>query len=65
MIMPEELYDLVKEKLESEDASLKYARVFMSLLDVVSGDFFNQYCKAGNILPPSHILDSMGTYELA
>ena len=50
MILPEELYELVKEKLESDDAVLKYARVFMSLLDVVSGDFFNQYCKAGNVL---------------
>jgi ribonuclease P/MRP protein subunit RPP40 len=50
MILPEELYELVKEKLEADDAVLKYARVFMSLLEVVSGDFFNQYCKAGNIV---------------
>jgi ribonuclease P/MRP protein subunit RPP40 len=48
MILPEELYEIIKAKLVSDDAVLKYARVFMSLLDIVSGDFFNQYCKAGN-----------------
>jgi ribonuclease P/MRP protein subunit RPP40 len=50
MILPEDLYELVKEKLEADGAVLKYARIFMSLLDVVSGDFFNQYCKAGNVV---------------
>jgi ribonuclease P/MRP protein subunit RPP40 len=50
MVLPEELYELVKDKLDADDVVLKYARVFMSLLDIVSGDFFNQYCKAGNVL---------------
>ncbi|KAF2430528.1 hypothetical protein EJ08DRAFT_697272 [Tothia fuscella] len=49
MILPEELYVIITEKLESDAAILRYARVYMSLLDVVSGDFFNQYIKAGNV----------------
>jgi len=51
MILPAELYDLAREKLESEAAILRYARVYLSLLDIVSGDFFNQYIKAGRSAP--------------
>lgn len=45
MVLPEELHALVAEKLSEKVFS--YARVFMSLFDVVSGDFFNQYIKTG------------------
>lgn len=31
-------------------SSISYARVQMSLLDILSGDFFNQYIKIGNIV---------------
>lgn len=50
LLLPEELYEIVKEKLEHESRVLRYARVYISLLDVISGDFFNQYIKAGNEL---------------
>lgn len=29
---------------------LRYARVYMKPLDLISGDFFNSYIKAGNIV---------------
>ncbi|KIW06679.1 uncharacterized protein PV09_02384 [Verruconis gallopava] len=48
LMLPEELYALVEGKLFGKLFS--YARVYMSLLDIVSGDFFNQYVKAGNVL---------------
>lgn len=46
--MPNELCVLVESKLKEK--SFSYARVFMPLHDVVTGDFFNQYVKAGNIV---------------
>ena len=45
MILPQELYALVQEKIVEK--SFSYARVFMSLHDIITGDFFNQYIKAG------------------
>jgi len=45
LILPEELYALVEAKLNDQTTS--YARVYMSLLDIITGDFFNQYIKAG------------------
>lgn len=32
------------------DGILRYARVYMKPLDLISGDFFNSYIKAGNIV---------------
>ncbi|KAF2094476.1 hypothetical protein NA57DRAFT_46429 [Rhizodiscina lignyota] len=48
LILPEEVYELTKQQLEN--VTVKYSRVFMSLLDIISGDFFNVYIKTGNIL---------------
>ncbi|TID21546.1 Ribonuclease P protein subunit p40 [Venturia nashicola] len=50
LLLPEELYAIVKQKLEDQSKILRYARIYVSLLDIVSGDFFNQYIKAGNVL---------------
>ncbi|KAE9979322.1 hypothetical protein EG328_000967 [Venturia inaequalis] len=50
LLLPEELYSIIKQKLEDESKILRYARIYFSLLDIVSGDFFNQYIKAGNVL---------------
>ncbi|KAF2085204.1 hypothetical protein K490DRAFT_3369, partial [Saccharata proteae CBS 121410] len=50
VILPEELYRLVRQELEGDVGTSSYARVHMPLGDVISGDFFNQYIKIGNIL---------------
>jgi ribonuclease P/MRP protein subunit RPP40 len=34
----------------SGDGILRYARVYMKPLDLISGEFFNSYIKAGNIV---------------
>jgi ribonuclease P/MRP protein subunit RPP40 len=47
LILPEEVYALIEQKLNNEDALPRYARVQMSLLDILSGDFFNHYIKIG------------------
>lgn len=51
MLLPEELYNIVEQKLQQNGANaVKYQRVFMSLLDVLSGEFFNHYIKRGDII---------------
>ncbi|KAF1981102.1 hypothetical protein K402DRAFT_387105 [Aulographum hederae CBS 113979] len=50
MILPKELYEIVRAALERETGLPRYERVFMSLQQVLEGDFFNQYIKTGNIL---------------
>jgi ribonucleases P/MRP protein subunit RPP40 len=47
ILLPKKSWQAVAQKVE-ERSKLKYFRVQMSLLDVVSGDFFNQYIKTGN-----------------
>lgn len=47
LLLPQELYAIIKQKLEDERKILRYARIYVSLLDIISGDFFNQYIKAG------------------
>ncbi|KAL1599505.1 hypothetical protein SLS60_007308 [Paraconiothyrium brasiliense] len=52
LILPEEIYDLVKRHLEDADGAAKnvYARVYMELGEVLQGDFFTEYIKKGNIM---------------
>jgi ribonuclease P/MRP protein subunit RPP40 len=45
LILPEEICMLVEEQIHGKIFS--YARVYMSLQDIISGDFFSQYIKAG------------------
>jgi hypothetical protein len=45
-VLPEELYALTEARLK-ELGPLRYSRVYMSLLEVISGDFFNHYIKIG------------------
>lgn len=47
LILPDEICALIEQRLNIEDALPRYARVQMSLLDILSGDFFNQYIKIG------------------
>lgn len=50
LILPEEIYEIVKGHLEGEDGAAAhgvYARVYMKLGEVLQGDFFTEYIKKG------------------
>lgn len=46
-MLPEELYGLIWQDVNSKISLLKYARVIMSLSEIIDGDFFNKYIKTG------------------
>ncbi|KAK4183115.1 ribonuclease P 40kDa subunit-domain-containing protein [Podospora australis] len=50
LILPQDVVELVQERLLQQDAAPEYKRVVMSLHDILSGDFFTRYIKEGNIL---------------
>ncbi|TKA76893.1 hypothetical protein B0A49_01298 [Cryomyces minteri] len=50
LILPSELYELIKHELDGDVGTLRYSRVNMSLGEIISGDFFNHYVKIGNVL---------------
>ncbi|KAF2808428.1 uncharacterized protein BDZ99DRAFT_371552, partial [Mytilinidion resinicola] len=50
LILPEEIYELCQQELDGDAGTLHYARVNMTLLEVISGDFFTNYIKKGNIM---------------
>ncbi|RMZ68894.1 Ribonuclease P Rpp40 [Pyrenophora seminiperda CCB06] len=52
MILPEEMYELIKDRLEQKDgpARAQYARVNMKLEEIIESDFLNGYIKQGNIM---------------
>ncbi|KAF1956239.1 hypothetical protein CC80DRAFT_413497 [Byssothecium circinans] len=52
LILPEEIYELVRAQLEREDGVARgvYARVFLKLSEILEGDFFEEYVKKGNIM---------------
>ena len=47
LILPQELYDIVWENIETKISSISYSRVIMCLSELLEGDFFNQYIKTG------------------
>lgn len=47
MLMPEEMYQIVWDKLDAEAKSAKYAKVIMKLQEILEGDFFTEYIKKG------------------
>jgi len=50
LILPEELWDLVKRRMNQDQFVVRYSKVRLSLLDIISGDFFNVYIKTGDVL---------------
>ncbi|KAF6804007.1 ribonuclease p protein subunit [Colletotrichum sojae] len=50
LILPQECYELVLQKLVKEMAPPTFYRVVMTLGQVLDGVFFNEYIKTGNIL---------------
>ena len=47
LVLPAAAAEDFQKALESGIGTLQYARVHMKLLEVVEGDFFNQYIKSG------------------
>ncbi|KAF2496037.1 hypothetical protein BU16DRAFT_364718 [Lophium mytilinum] len=50
LVLPEEIYELCRQELDGDAGTLRYARVNMTLLEVLSKDFFTEYIKKGNIM---------------
>ncbi|KAF2274571.1 uncharacterized protein EI97DRAFT_422272 [Westerdykella ornata] len=51
LVLPEELYALVRARLESDDfGAAQYARVYMKLADLLERDFLDTYVKRGNVM---------------
>ncbi|KAI0970031.1 ribonuclease P 40kDa subunit-domain-containing protein [Xylaria arbuscula] len=51
LVLPEELLELVREKILNDAARTpSYSRIIMTLGQVLEGDFFTQYIKIGNIM---------------
>lgn len=47
LILPQELYDVVWKDVEAKISNIQYARLIMSLSEILEKDFFNQYIKIG------------------
>lgn len=50
LVLPEELYNLIWEDVQSRLAKVRYSRVIMTLSDLVENDFFTVYIKTGTTL---------------
>lgn len=47
LVLPEELYNLIWEDVQSRLANVRYFRVIMTLSDLIENDFFTVYIKTG------------------
>jgi ribonuclease P/MRP protein subunit RPP40 len=47
LILPEEIHELCQQELDGHLGTLRYTQVNMSLLEVISGEFFTEYIKKG------------------
>lgn len=59
LILPAELWQLADQRLKEVEVPFKYSKVSMTLLQVISADFFNKHIKTGNIL-----MISNGRYQV-
>ena len=59
MLMPDELYNLVWNKINNERKTLKYSKVLMKLQEVLEGDFFTEYVRKGLSRPSTYAIQSM------
>ncbi|RDW71943.1 hypothetical protein BP5796_07977 [Coleophoma crateriformis] len=50
ILLPEELYEIIKGTLLTERLRPTYSRVILPLTAIVEGEFFTEYIKRGNIL---------------
>lgn len=49
LVLPQELYDVVWEQIESKISTVQYSRVIMPLSALLEGQFFNLYIKSGTL----------------
>lgn len=47
ILMPDETYQMIWNKLDAEVKTVKYAKMIMKLQEVLEGDFFTEYIKKG------------------
>lgn len=47
LILPQELYETIRDSLVENTPSPQFLRVIMPLGEIVSGDFFREYVKLG------------------
>jgi ribonuclease P/MRP protein subunit RPP40 len=50
LILPEELYDVIWDKIEDEMKKASYAKVILKLQELLDGKFFTEYIKKGGNL---------------
>ncbi|KAL2129544.1 hypothetical protein VTI74DRAFT_7628 [Chaetomium olivicolor] len=51
LVVPQEVFDLLQETLlKTKTSAPEFKRVVMSLHDILTGDFFKEYIKKGNVL---------------
>ncbi|KMU73254.1 hypothetical protein CISG_09987 [Coccidioides immitis RMSCC 3703] len=56
LILPEEIYQAAWDSIANKISICQYAKVFMSLSDILDGEFFNKYIKTGTQICYSNIL---------
>jgi ribonucleases P/MRP protein subunit RPP40 len=47
LILPQELYEIIWQRVEKDLNGVRYAKVFMKLQDILDGDFFKEQVKKG------------------
>ncbi|OBT72425.1 hypothetical protein VF21_08203 [Pseudogymnoascus sp. 05NY08] len=50
LILPQELYESIQSDMDSKFSVPTYSRVILPLAELLSGDFFTEYIKKGNVL---------------
>ncbi|KFX92065.1 hypothetical protein V490_05585 [Pseudogymnoascus sp. VKM F-3557] len=50
LILPKELYESIQSDMDSKFSVPAYSRVILPLAELVSGDFFTEYIRKGNVL---------------
>lgn len=50
LLLPAEVRDVVQRELEEHVGGVRYAKVMMSLREIVEGDFFTEYIKKGRLI---------------
>lgn len=56
LILPEELYEIIKKDFFNETTKPVYSRVILPLKALLEGEFFNEYIKKGRMI--SHFIKS-------
>lgn len=50
LILPEELYEIIKADFFNERTKPVYSKVILPLKALLEGEFFNEYIKKGNVI---------------